>query len=69
MANTFHHRGQRYNKWRNTPRWFTNQIIVRPERQDTRRKLQVLIRGTRDDLEDAPEFGKGNKPNADWHWS
>lgn len=53
---------------RSVPRWFTNFVIVRPERRHDKSVLRQVIRWTRDELEDVPELGKGNKPNADWDW-
>lgn len=56
--------------WFKPPTWFTNLVIVRAERRDNHKKIRDLIKATSfDQLLDAPEFGKGNKPNADWDWT
>ena len=52
------------------PSWFTNKVIVRAERQDTRIKLIEIVKVVNQPQdEDCPMFAKGNKPNADWKWT
>lgn len=66
MSRTYYHRHER--KMHHPPRWFTNLVVVRPERRDNHRKIRNILKGGLEHVEDAPEFGKGNKPNADWSW-
>lgn len=49
------------------PRWFTNMIRRRPERQATRRLIQKLLSGSVADL-DTYMFAEGRKPDATWEW-
>lgn len=51
------------------PSWYINQVIVRPERRQNRCKIQNLMKATTfDQVLDAPEFGKGNKPDPNFDW-
>lgn len=67
MSRTSHHH-RRQIKFK--PRsWFTNLMVVRPERQDTRNKIvNILKLQGRPTDEDVPLFAEGNKPDADWSW-
>lgn len=67
MSRTYYHRHRR-KPW-HPPRWFTNLVIRRPERQATRIKLQEALRvETWEDLPDKTEFAEGNKPDANRRW-
>lgn len=49
------------------PRWFTNMLIRRPERQYTRMLIVKLLRTPVADI-DTFMWPEGRKPNAAWDW-
>ena len=55
MSHTY---GPHRRRYHHPPRWFTNLVVVRPERRWTKKTLKELTLGFTVDLEDAPEFPK-----------
>jgi len=54
-------------KWRKgPPQWYTNMFIERPNRRETKRLIQKVLKLI--DLEDTPLFPLPKRPdNSDWY--